>query len=169
MIDITQVVINLRYALMSISLSQKVDERFRGVYRALLGFGITDEIFAVAMNHGNKISRKYFLGLMCVPYIGWASGTLCGSICGNVLPNIISEALGISLFGMFIAIVVPSMKHSRRIAIVVILAISIRCILEYVPIFSGISSGFAIIVCSVIAAGIGAILFPDTTLDEELT
>ena len=60
---ITQFVINLRYALMSISLSQKVDERFRGVYRALLGFGITDEIFAVAMNHGNKISRKYFLGL----------------------------------------------------------------------------------------------------------
>lgn len=157
---VTQFVINLRYALMSISLSQKVDKSFKGVSRAVLGFGITDEIFAVAMNNSRPVTRRYFSGLMTIPYIGWALGTLSGAVCGNILPEIVCDALGVALYGMFIAIVVPPMKRDKRIVLVVCIAILISVILNYVPVFSAISSGFVIIIASVISAGIGAALFP---------
>lgn len=162
---ITQFVINLRYALMSISLSQKVDDKFTGIYRMLLGYGITDEIFAVSMNSGRKVKRMYFLGLLIIPYIGWTAGTFAGAVCGNILPEIICDALGIALYGMFIAIVVPNMKHDFRVAVVVAIAIIVSCIIYYVPVFSMISSGFAVIICSVIAAGAGAILFPRESIE----
>lgn len=162
---VTQFVINIRYALMSISLSQKVEEKFRGIYRAILGFGITDEIFAVAMGYPGEVKRKYFAGLIVIPYIGWAAGTLAGAVCGNILPDIICDALGIALYGMFIAIVVPPMKKDRRIVVVVLAAMLCSLILNYVPLVNGISSGFAIIISSIIAAGIGAVLFPKKEME----
>ena len=67
----TQFVINLRYALMSISLSQKADKSFNIISRLLAGFGITDEIFAVAASKNRTISRYYMAGLISMPYIGW--------------------------------------------------------------------------------------------------
>ena len=164
----TQFVINLRYSLMSISLTQRVDDKFKGKYRAMLGFGITDEIFAVSMNTGKSIRRSYFFGLIIISYLGWAAGTLAGAICGNILPEAVSSALGIALFGMFVAIVVPEVKAHRSVAIVVIIAVILSCILRYVPIFSAVSSGFAIIICSIIAAGIGAVLFPASPEETEV-
>jgi len=154
---ITQFVINLRYSLMAISLSQKVNRKFSGISRAILGFSITDEIFAVAVSR-KEVSRKYFLGLAILPYIGWSLGTLFGAVCGNVLPQIISEALGIALYGMFIAIVVPDMKKNSRVSIVVAIAIVVSCVLYYVPALSFISSGFSVIISAVIAAAVGAVL-----------
>ena len=154
---ITQFVINLRYSLMAISLSQKVSKRFNGLSRTVLGFSITDEIFAVAVSK-KEVTRKYFLGLAILPYIGWAFGTLFGAVCGNVLPQIISEALGIALYGMFIAIVVPDMKKNRFVSVVVVVAIVISSLLYYIPALSWISSGFAVIISAVIAAAVGAVL-----------
>lgn len=154
---ITQFIINLRYSLMAISLSQKVNRKFSGISRAILGFSITDEIFAVAVSR-KEVSRKYFLGLAILPYIGWSLGTLFGAVCGNVLPQIISEALGIALYGMFIAIVVPDMKKNSRVSIVVAIAIVVSCVLYYVPALSFISSGFSVIISAVIAAAVGAVL-----------
>ncbi len=163
---VTQFVINLRYALMSISLSQKVSDRFRGVSRAILGFGITDEIYAVAMGHDGPVTRSYFTGLCIIPYIGWALGTLGGAVCGNILPEIICDALGIALYGMFIAIVIPPMKHDRKVVIVVLMAIAVSLVFNYVPVINHISAGFAIIISSIIAAAVGALLFPKDTVDE---
>ena len=154
---ITQFIINLRYSLMAISLSQKVNRKFSGISRAILGFSITDEIFAVAVSR-KEVSRKYFLGLAILPYIGWSLGTLFGAVCGNVLPQIISEALGIALYGMFIAIVVPDMKKNSCVSIVVAIAIVVSCVLYYVPALSFISSGFSVIISAVIAAAVGAVL-----------
>ena len=142
---------------MAISLSQKVNRKFSGISRAILGFSITDEIFAVAVSR-KEVSRKYFLGLAILPYIGWSLGTLFGAVCGNVLPQIISEALGIALYGMFIAIVVPDMKKNSRVSIVVAIAIVVSCVLYYVPALSFISSGFSVIISAVIAAAVGAVL-----------
>lgn len=157
---ITQLVINMRYALMSISLTQKLDKGFVRPYRMLLGAGITDEIFAVAMNSGRSISKGYMSGLIMIPYAGWAMGTLAGAVCGNILPGIVCDALGIALFGMFIAIVVPAMRDERPVMVVVAIAVMISCILYYVPAFEGVSSGFSVIICAVVAACIGAVLFP---------
>jgi len=164
---ITQFVINLRYALMSISLSQKVSQRFRGLYRVILGFGITDEIFAVAMNNKKAVTVKYFLGLATIPYFGWALGTMAGAVCGNILPDIVCDALGVALYGMFIAIVLPKVKTDKKIAAVVVVAMIVSVLLYYVPVLSSISSGCAIIIASVTAAGVGAILFPKkNNMDE---
>ena len=161
-IALTQFVINLRYALMSISLSQKLSARFGVVSRLIFGAGITDEIFAVAMNNKGEISRKYMAGLIVIPYIGWTAGTLAGAICGDVLPAIICNGLGIALYAMFIAIVLPAVKHDKTTGIVVVVAAALSCMIRFIPVFSWISAGFAVVICGVVAALVGAILTPDT-------
>jgi len=156
---ITQFTINMRYAFMSLSLSQKVDKKFGGIYRWLLGFGMTDEIFAVAARN-KVVSKSYFAGLLVLPYIGWTSGTLAGAVLGNILPNLLAGALSVSLYAMFIAIVVPEMKNFRSVTVVVSIAIALRVAFYYLPVLRDISSGFALTICAIAAAFIGAICFP---------
>ena len=157
---LTQLVINSRYALMGISLSQKVNARFKGLWRVILGFAITDEIFAVAIGQEGEISRRYFAGLAIIPIIGWTSGTIVGAVLGNIMPEIITSALGVALYGMFIAVVVPKARENMHVLAVVIIAVIISVALRYIPVFSGISAGFAIIICAVIASAAGAVFFP---------
>ena len=66
-----QFVVNSRYGLMGIALSQKVNSRFKGIWRIILGFAITDEIFAVAIGQDSQVSRRYFAGLAVLPIAGW--------------------------------------------------------------------------------------------------
>ena len=150
---------------MSISLSQKVDESFSGIWRWILGYGVTDEIYAVAVSR-ESVSRNYFAGLIITPVIGWTGGTLCGAVLGNILPAVITNALGVALYGMFIAIVIPAARDSRPVFVAALIAVAIRIILYYVPIFSTISGGFAIIICTLIASAAAAILHP---VEEETT
>ena len=157
---LTQLVINSRYALMGISLSQKVNARFKGLWRVILGFAITDEIFAVAIGQEGEISRRYFAGLAIIPIIGWTSGTIVGAVLGNIMPEIITSALGVALYGMFIAVVVPKARENIHVLAVVIIAVAISVALRYIPVFSGISAGFAIIICAVITSAAGAVFFP---------
>ena len=157
---LTQLVINSRYALMAVSLSQKVDGKFKGVWRALLGFAITDELFAVAIGHEEDVSREYFAGLISLPIFGWSAGTVCGAILGNIMPELMTNALGIALYGMFIAVVVPKARENLHVLAVVAVAIVLSAALYYIPAFDRISAGFAIILCAVAASVIGAVLFP---------
>ena len=157
---LTQLVINSRYALMGISLSQKVYGRFRGVWRLLLGYAITDEIFAVAIGQEGELSRGYYAGLMSIPVIGWTSGTVVGAVLGNIMPLIITNALGVALYGMFIAVVVPKARENVHVLAAVAAAVAISAALYYIPVFDGISSGFAIIICAVAASALAALLFP---------
>ena len=158
-IGLSQLIINLRYLLMSISLSQKVDESFTVPWRCILGYAITDEIYAVAVSQ-ESVSRRYFIGLMITPVIGWTSGTVCGAVLGSILPAVITDSLGLALYGMFIAIIVPAARDSRPVLISILIAVSIRMALTYIPVFSGISGGFAIIICAVAASAAAALLFP---------
>ncbi len=154
-------VINLRYALMGISLSQKTDESMNTPARLLTGFFITDEIFGVASGADHMVTMKYMTGLGILPVAGWTLGTLLGAVCGNILPPIVTEALSIGIYGMFIAIVLPATRKSRSVMIVSLIAVILSCIFYYVPIFKdNISSGFAIILCSVIASLAGAFFLP---------
>ncbi len=156
---LAQFVINLRYALMSLSLSQKLDQSVRILDRFLLSFGITDEIFAVASSN-DRVGRRYLLGLIVIPYFGWTLGTLLGGVAGDILPATMTSALGIAMYAMFIAIIVPPSKRFRPVLKVCILSVLISCILHYLPIFRFISDGFIIIICAIIAAGFGALIFP---------
>lgn len=160
---ISQITINIRYSFMSISVGQKADSRFRGLSRWILGFMMTDEIFAVATQE-ESVSRSFFAGLATLPYIGWALGTLFGAILGSILPERLMSALSLAIYGMFVAIVVPEMKKSRPVVLVVILAILLSCMFYYVPFLSTISSGITITVVAVAAAVIASLLFP--VMDE---
>lgn len=162
---VSQLTINVRYSFMSISLSQKTDHAFRGVWRWLLGFFITDEIFAVASMEKN-VSRSYFLGLAAMPYVGWALGTTLGALLGNVLPQMLTSALCIAIYAMFVAIVVPPAKADFRLLAVVGVAVTLSLAFYYLPYLREISSGLAVSVCAVLAAALGALLFPRKEEDD---
>lgn len=156
---ISQLTVNVRYSFMAISLSQKTDSKFKGIYRWLLGFFITDEIFAVASNE-ESVSRSFFTGLSLIPWLGWTMGTLTGALLGNILPDELMSALCIAIYGMFVAIIAPKAKKSLSLLIVVVIALAMSCIFYYAPVLKEISSGISISVCAILAALIGAIFFP---------
>ncbi len=164
---VSQFVINLRYALMAISLSQNVNKRVAGISRWIFGFGITDEIFAVSVSKTYKVGRCYLTGIMIVSYLGWAGGTLLGALLGGILPQSVSAALGLAIYGMFVALVIPPAKENINIAKVVAIAVTLSCIFKWVPGLTNVSSGFAIIISSVVAATIGAFFFPPQEAKEE--
>ena len=155
---LTQLVINLRYSLMGFSLTQKLDDSFTTPKRLLLSFGITDEIYAVAIGQKGKISPSYMAGLIVIPFIGWTSGTLAGAFASQVLPDIISNVMGIMLYGMFIAVFVPACKKSRPVLLAVVISAAASIIFKYLLTF--VSGGFSIIFSALIASVICALIFP---------
>ena len=156
---ISQLTINVRYSMMAISLSQKVDSSFGKAARWLLGFFITDEIFAVAVAEP-RLSRSFLSGLAVLPYVGWALGTLTGALVGSVLPQSLLYALCSALYGMFTAIVVPVAKQERPVLLVVLLAMVLSCLFTWVPGLNTVSSGIAVSICAIVSAAAGAALFP---------
>ncbi|HIZ64394.1 MAG TPA: AzlC family ABC transporter permease [Candidatus Blautia pullicola] len=157
---LTQLVINIRYALMSVSLSQKLDESVKVRQRLLIAYGNTDEIFAVASAKPGTVGKWYMYGLILIPVAGWVGGTLTGAVASTLLPAAIISALGVALYGMFIAIVVPVARESREVLLVVAAALILSTAFYYLPVLKEISSGFSIIICTVTAAALGACLFP---------
>lgn len=163
---LTEFVINLRYALMSLSLSQKVDKTLDLVNRLAVSFGVTDEIFAVAVSRDHKVNKYYMYGLIAVPYIGWQAGTLAGALLGNVLPEMVGNALGIAIYGMFLAIIVPQARQESPVLKVILIAVFMSCCFYWIPGLKRVSSGFVIIICAVAASALGAFLYPIEETDE---
>lgn len=157
---LTQLVINLRYALMSLSLSQKLSRGTGTGKRMLMAFGNTDEIFAVASTRKQDVTPEYMAGLESLPILLWTLGTVAGAIATGLLPTAVSTAMGLALYAMFVAIVLPPVRKDRHIAAVALVAMVVSCLLYYTPGLKNISSGFAIIISTVLAAGLGAFLFP---------
>ena len=165
---VSQLVINLRYSLMSISLSQKLGKSIKLYDRLLISFGVTDEIFAVAISRYGIIGKKYMYGLQLMPYIGWVVGTFIGASAGQILPDIVISALGIAIYGMFIAIVVPGTKKSKSTGLCVLLSVFFSCLFFYAPVLKDIPSGFTIIICSVAASSLFALISPVKTTEMDL-
>ena len=165
---LTQLVINLRYSLMGITLTQRLDGRCTTGHRLLMSFGLTDEIFALAASKPYPVGPSYFYGLMTAPYIGWAGGTLLGALAGSVLPDNLRSAMGIMIYAMFVAIILPPMKQNKGVLLTVVLAAVLSCCMAYIPGLNAISDGFAIIICAVLAAIVMAVLRPIPD-DEEGT
>lgn len=161
-IGLTTFIINLRYLLMSLSLSQKVDTALKIPTRMLMSFGVTDEIFAVAMQEKGLVKPAYFFGLMFLPYWGWALGTLIGATAIELLPLIVRSALGIAIYGMFLAIIIPPAKDEKPILYIVIFTALMSCALEILPILQNLSSGWKIIICAVLASAWAAKYWPIT-------
>lgn len=159
-VALTQLVINIRYFLMSLSLSQKLHPSTKTPARLGISFGITDEIFAVASTKEGKVGKHYMAGLITIPYLGWGLGTLLGAVAGTLLPPMIQSALGIAIYGMFLAIIIPPAKKSLPIFVVTTISIVLSCLFRWLPPLQSVSGGFVIILCSLVAAGLGAVLFP---------
>ena len=157
---LTQLVINSRYALMSLALSQKMGQRIGVLPRLFIAFFNTDEIFALAMAEKAPLTVPFMLGLGTTPILGWTAGTLCGALAGSVLPASIRVALGVMLYGMFIAIVVPPARQEKPVLITVILALVLSCLFTWVPGLKEVSAGISIVICTMAAAAICAWLHP---------
>lgn len=162
---LTQLTINIRYALMALSLSQKLDKSFKLPQRLAVSYGITDEIFAVASAQPEKLSPLYMAGLILVAFIGWVSGTFLGAAAGQLLPKSLTDAMGIVLYGMFIAIIIPPSRKSKKVLTVVVIAAGISILFRYL--ITAVSGGFAVIISAVAASAAGALLFPVNDGEED--
>lgn len=161
---LTQIVINSRYALMSLALSQRMGNRIGLLPRLAIAFFNTDEIFALAMAEKQPLTVPFLMGLGLTPILGWTAGTLCGALAGSVLPLGIRTALGVMLYGMFIAIVVPPAKQEKPVLLACLMALALSCLFKWLPILNRIGAGIAIVLCTVVAAAVCAWLFP---IDEQ--
>ena len=146
---LTQFVINLRYSLMSVSLSQKVSPRVKLLHRIAIAFGVTDEIFAVAISQKEELETPYMMGLITAPFWGWTIGT----------------ALGIALYAMFVAIVIPPAKKNHAVALCCLLAMAMSAAFYYIPVLSDVSAGISIIICALFSGLLFAWIAP--IQDEE--
>ena len=162
---LSQLVINLRYSLMGLSLSQKLDDSFTLPHRLLASYGITDEIFAVAAAQPGKLKPSYMYGLILISALGWTGGTLLGAVAGQALPQMFTAAMGILLYGMFIAIIIPPSRKSRRVFGAVLIAALISLLFKFV--FTKVSVGFAIIISASVAAAVMALIAPVPDDEEE--
>lgn len=163
---VSQLVINARYALMSVSLSQKLSRSVSLLDRFIISFVNTDEVFAVSSAKKGLVGRSYLYGLILTPYIGWSTGTLIGALAGNILPASVISALGIAIYGMFVAIVMPVIKENKKTLVCVLLAVLLSCMFNFVPYLKAVPSGFSIIICAVAASGIFAIVAPIEAEEE---
>lgn len=164
---LTQIVINSRYALMSLALGQRFGPEVGLLPRMAAAFFNTDEIFALGMTRLGKLTPSYFLGAGITAVAGWVAGTAMGALAGTVLPASLRIALGIMLYGMFISIVVPQARREKPMLVCLLLALVFSCLFTWLPALQVVSSGLAIVICTVAAAALCAWLFPIPDEEEE--
>lgn len=164
---LTQLVINSRYALMSLALGPRFGPKVGTGKRLIAAFFNTDEVFAIGMSRGKALTTSFFVGAGFISAVGWTAGTATGAIAGSLLPQSIRMALGVMLYGMFIAIVVPQAKEEKSILVSVLFALIFSCLFAWTPVLKEVSAGLAIVICTVAAASLCAVLFPIKEEEEE--
>ncbi len=157
---LTQLVINMRYLLMSCSLSQKIEPGAPFFHRYFVAAGVTDEIFAITSCRPGKFHPCYVYGAMSVTIPGWGLGTLCGSLSGTFMSAGLMSAFGIAIYGMFLAIIIPPTKKDHVVFKVVLLGMVLGSAFRFLPVLEKLSPGFSIIIITVVVAGLAAWLFP---------
>ncbi|MCE5285332.1 MAG: AzlC family ABC transporter permease [Pelosinus sp.] len=164
---VTQFILNLRYCLMSCSISQKLDSQKNFWHRFLVAFGVTDEIFGVSVCKNGTLNPFYNYGLMSAAIPGWTLGTLLGVLSGSILPDRIISALSIAIYGMFLAVIIPPARGNKLLACIIMISMLMSLLFTKLSVFSWISGGFKIIILTVLIAGIAALLFPIKEENEE--
>ena len=154
----TLAVINARYLLMSVSLSQKLPAGMNLWQRLIVAYGNTDEIFAVASTQTAALTFPYMAGMIIISVSGWLAGTILGEIAGGIFPQSLVTAMNIALYAMYIALIIPDAAKSRRIAVIVLTAAALSCALALLP--KGPGDGWRIILAGCAAAALGAVLYP---------
>lgn len=159
-IVITTFILNFRHFLFTSSLSQRIDSNPSRKFLSVLAFGITDETFSVAsLREEDKISPWMILGLNFIAYSSWILGTCAGIFAGDVLPEALKSSMNIALYAMFIGLLIPELRNSKPGLLVAVISITISCLLKLIPVLTFISTGWRVIISTIVAAFIGAILY----------
>ena len=155
------VVTDARYILMSFALSQRFPERLPLRHKCLLGFWLTDELFAITIARPGKVVPQYTYGAAIVSLFLWGLGTSLGIIVGNIIPERFVSALSVALFGMFIAIIVPPAKESK----VVFWSVIASFVLSFAAsrLLPALSDGTRMIILIVLICSVTAYLAPINT------
>ena len=131
-IILTTLLVNFRHFLMSASLSENIGHE--KAYRPLIAFGITDEVFSVVSFRKESMTKEYILTLEALSYLSWVGGTVLGFIIGTVLPETIQESMGIGIYAMYIALLLPEAKKSYRVAMLAILSGLTNTLIGQIPV-----------------------------------
>ena len=166
-IIVGSIVANARYLLMSTALSQRFDPKTPFVHRIGVGLGVTDEIFGLAIARPGAVDPPYQYGAMLASIPLWCIGTSAGIIAGNLLPARVVTALSASLFGMFLAVIMPAARDDRVVRVCVIASFAASYVASYlIPLTRAWSGGTRTIVLTVIISAIAALVRP--VADEEV-
>ena len=156
----TCIVVNLRYFLMSCSLSQKLSPDLPFYHRFLLPYCITDEIFGLSSAVQGWLDPRYSYGMTIISVAGWTTGTVLGVLLGNIMPAWAVNALSVSLYGMFLAIIIPPARKDRFIAGLVVISMAASGLFSVLPLLREISGGFKVIILTLLIAGAAAFIHP---------
>lgn len=159
-IAITILLINARYVLMGLSLAQRTDASVSLPKRLFMSLFLTDELYAILMTRDEKVTFKYFLGLIIIPYLSWVLGTFTGGMTHSFLPTSLQSAMGIALYAMFIGIIIPPAKKSKSVMMCISISAMFSCIFYFVPYLNKIPTGFQVVIATIISATICSLLFP---------
>ncbi len=159
-IVMTCIIVNLRYFLMGAALTQKLPSKRRWRTVFALPYCITDEIFGVSSMVEGKLNPFFTYGVDLLSVIGWSTGIVVGMTAGNILPAWAVNALSVALFGMFLSVIIPPAKKDRFIGVLIVIAMACSLVFTEAPVLSRISSGFRIIILTIVIAGIAALIRP---------
>lgn len=160
------VVTNLRYLLMSAALTQKIAPGTSLLKRILMACCITDEVFGISINHQGYTPPAYTYSAALISTLFWASGCTAGIVAGGVLPQDMVSALSVSLYGMFLAIIIPPAKRDRNVMYAIIVGSVLSGLCAVTPIVSELSPGSRIIMLTVLISAIVAWLKPIKMEDD---
>ena len=152
--------LNLRYLLLALSLAQKLPPGIGPGRRLLIALGVTDENVALAVSRPFPTGFPYLMGVLASSYLGWNAGNALGALGTSLLPASALAPLGIALYAMFVAIVVPAAKASRPTLLCVALAAALNVALGLLPPAARPAPALSMLVAGVAAAALGAWLFP---------
>ena len=153
---LTSFVVNLRYFVMSTCVLNKVKNS--NIPLNILASHLTvDESFAM-FSLSNNTNIWLYIGLAFTAYLSWILGALIGVVILDLLPVIVTNSFNISLYALFVAILIPSIKENKQIAIVVLITAFLNIIL------SQFISNWALIVSTLIGALIGMYIVDDDYL-----
>ena len=159
-IAIITLVVNARYLLMSCALAQRFDPATPMIHRFLVGFGVTDELFGIAISRPGTLNPVYSYGAFFVAIPLWSIGTSLGIIAGNFLPARVVSALSVALYGMFLAIIIPPARKNLVIAIAVAVSFLCSYLCGIIPYVKELSAGTRTIILTIIIASIVALIKP---------
>ncbi len=160
-------IVNARYLLMSCALSQRFDEKTGFLHRVFVGYAITDELFGIAISRHGKLNPYFSYGAMLVAVPLWSLGTFFGIIAGNALPKTIVDSLSFSLYGMFLAIIIPPCKREKPILLAVGTSFLLSFVFSVAPFLKNFSSGNRTIFLTILISAVFALVFPIKDSEEE--